>query len=484
MSLKKNAAKGSLWTSITQVGINVLDFLVFAYLARVLTLEEFGLASFCYLFIELSNSFVEAGVNQNLAQRAKWEDRYAASTTMFVFFIALIVTFILIFIAAPIAYYTYSELAAWILVSLTPITLLASLQIVLTGKLLREFKIKDMGAARFLASLISAVVIVLLAENDYGLWALIIGKLVNALCRFLFLVLVSKYWPSFNYNKQDNKELVSFCLPLLGVTLLNFIHQKASVMLTGFVLGPATFALLTAARKGEIMINQITMSSINAMVVPSFSRIENKSKLGELYIRMVAITAFIVCPIFMGLASVAEPFVQVAFGPKFIQSADYITILAFATFQSVVAWFLPSLLVSAAKTKAALNQTIISIVSTLLVAGLTIWFGVQTMLIGLVITGYLILPIRLKLVSVHVSIDFKKLVSVLVPPFVASIGMFFLVRYSQVYLQSIVENELLLMLTLVLSGAILYLLILLIAFRRTTIRHAREVKHLFSAKTQ
>ena len=80
MSLKKKATKGSIWTSLTRTGINVVDFLVYAYLARVLTLEEFGLAGFCFLFIEFANTLVNAGVNQNLVQRDKWEDRYAAST--------------------------------------------------------------------------------------------------------------------------------------------------------------------------------------------------------------------------------------------------------------------------------------------------------------------------------------------------------------------------------------------------------------------
>ena len=56
MSLKKKATKGSIWTSLTRTGINVVDFMVYAYLARVLTLEEFGLAGFCFLFIEFANS--------------------------------------------------------------------------------------------------------------------------------------------------------------------------------------------------------------------------------------------------------------------------------------------------------------------------------------------------------------------------------------------------------------------------------------------
>ena len=254
MSLKKKATKGSIWTSLTRTGINVVDFLVYAYLARVLTLEEFGLAGFCFLFIEFANTLVNAGVNQNLVQRDKWEDRYAASTMTFVAGMGLVVVIGILGIGAPIAYYSYSELAAWVVASLAPITLVTSLQVVVSGKLLREFKNKQMGVAKFCATLISATTIVILAEIGYGLWALIIGKLVNAVIQYLLLIYVAKFKPYFHFNRDDNKELIRFCLPLFGMTVMNFLHRKASNLFTGIVLGPASFALLAAAHKGELVI--------------------------------------------------------------------------------------------------------------------------------------------------------------------------------------------------------------------------------------
>ena len=75
---------------------------------RILTLEEFGLAGFCFLFVEFTNTLVNAGVNQNLVQRKEWTDRYAASTMTFVAFMGLMASGMLVGIGAPIAYYNYS----------------------------------------------------------------------------------------------------------------------------------------------------------------------------------------------------------------------------------------------------------------------------------------------------------------------------------------------------------------------------------------
>ena len=424
MSLKKKATKGSIWTSLTRTGINVVDFLVYAYLARVLTLEEFGLAGFCFLFIEFANTLVNAGVNQNLVQRDKWEDRYAASTMTFVAGMGVVVVLGILGIGAPIAYFSYSELAAWVVASLAPITLVTSLQVVVSGKLLREFKNKQMGVAKFCATLISATTIVILAEIGYGLWALIIGKLVNAVIQYLLLIYVAKFKPYFHFNRDDNKELIRFCLPLFGMTVMNFLHRKASNLFTGIVLGPASFALLAAAHKGELVINQVTMSSINTMVVPSFSRVEDKTKLGGLYVKMVSITAIIVLPIFLGLAAIADPFITVAFGEKFAPSAEFMTISAFGMIPSVVAWFLPNLLIANGKTKEAFNLTLLNIVSSVFVAGATIWFGVKIMLISVVVSAFVLLPVRLWIVDRHIRISKTDLFKAIFPSIFASLSMF------------------------------------------------------------
>ena len=484
MSLKKKATKGSIWTSLTRSGINVVDFLVYAYLARVLTLEEFGLAGFCFLFIEFANTLVNAGVNQNLVQRDKWEDRYAASTMTFVAGMGLVVVIGILGIGAPIAYYSYSELAAWVVASLAPITLVTSLQVVVSGKLLREFKNKQMGVAKFCATLISATTIVILAEIGYGLWALIIGKLVNAVIQYLLLIYVAKFKPYFHFNRDDNKELIRFCLPLFGMTVMNFLHRKASNLFTGIVLGPASFALLAAAHKGELVINQVTMSSINTMVVPSFSRVEDKTKLGGLYVKMVSITAIIVLPIFLGLAAIADPFITVAFGEKFAPSAEFMTISAFGMIPSVVAWFLPNLLIANGKTKEAFNLTLLNIVSSVFVAGATIWFGVKIMLISVVVSAFVLLPVRLWIVDRHIRISKTDLFKAIFPSIFASLSMFTFLILIKERLATYLSNDIFLLVGLVALGGVTFVLVLFLFFGKFAVATSKELTSMLFKKAK
>ncbi len=446
MSLKKKATKGSIWTSLTRTGINVVDFLVYAYLARVLTLEEFGLAGFCFLFIEFANTLVNAGVNQNLVQRDKWEDRYAASTMTFVAGMGLVVVIGILGIGAPIAYYSYSELAAWVVASLAPITLVTSLQVVVSGKLLREFKNKQMGIAKFCATLISAATIIVLAESGYGLWSLIIGKLVNAIIQYILLIYVAKFKPYFHFNREDNKELIR------------------------------------DSHKGALVINQVTMSSINSMVVPSFSRVKKRDDLGNLFIKMVTITALLVLPIFMGLAAVADPFVTIAFGDKFAPSAEFMAISAFTMFPGVVAWFLPNLLIASGKTNDAFKLTLLNLISNILVAGATIWFGIKFMLISLVVASFISLPIRIFIVNKHVSIDSKRLFSSLVPPSFSALSMYFLLIAIKPHITNWVNSDVLSLILLIASGALIYPFMYITLFFGHAKVQLNELKEMLASK--
>ena len=482
MSLKQKATKGSLWISLTRTGINVIDFAVYAYLARILTLEEFGLVGFCFLLIEFANTFVNAGVNQNLVQRKTWSDSYAASTMTFVFGMGVFVAACLVFIGAPIALYTYSDVAAYVVASLAPITVIISLQTVVTGKLMREFKNKQMGTAKFVANVLSAIVIITLAETGYGLWSLVIGKLVNAVLEFMLLTYVSKFKPRFHFDRENNQELIDFCLPLLWMTIMSFVHRKATNMFTGLAMGPASFALLAAAKKGEVIINQITMSSINSMVVPSFSRAKENANIGDLYIKMVAITATIVLPIFMGLAAIADPFVVVAFGEKFAPSASYMSISAFTMFPAVIAWFLPNLLIARAETKEAFKLTLVNVISNVLIAGTTIWFGIEVMLISVVAMNFLMLPVRFGIVMKHINIDIWKLISALISPFTCALGMFFIVSGSKIYLGDFIENDVAMLATLIAVGGISYPLLAFGVFYKHTLVQLKELNEMFSKK--
>ena len=187
-------------------------------------------------------------------------------------------------------------------------------------------------------------------------------------------------------------------------------------------------------------------------------------------------------PIFMGLAAIADPFVVVAFGDKFAPSAEFMSISAFTMFPAVIGWFLPNLLISRAETKEAFKLTLVNVTSNVLIAGTTVWFGIEVMLISVVAMNFLMLPVRFGIVMKYIHIDIWKLISALFSPFTCALGMFFIVSGSKIFLGDFIENDLAMLGMLLIIGGLAYPLLAFGLFYKNTLVQLKELNEMFSKK--
>jgi len=184
----------------------------------------------------------------------------------------------------------------------------------------------------------------------------------------------------------------------------------------------------------------------------------------------------------MGLAAVADPFVTIAFGDKFAPSAEFMAISAFTMFPGVVAWFLPNLLIASGKTNDAFKLTLLNLISNILVAGATIWFGIKFMLISLVVASFISLPIRIFIVNRHVSIDSKRLFSSLVPPSFSALSMYFLLIAIKPHITNWVNSDVLSLILLIASGAVIYPFMYITLFFGHAKVQLNELKEMLASK--
>lgn len=479
MSIKKKGAKGSLWASATRMTVSLLDFAVYAYLARVLPLDIFGFLGVGLLVVEFVNALVNAGINQNLIQRDKWESNYVNSTFSLILLTCSVFSILIALVAGPLAYFLYSPLTGWILFALAGIPILGGVEIVFKAKLQRDFRNKKLSQIYVVASLFSSCLTLVLAFIGWGVWSIIVGKYVNSLLKITLLYASSGVKIKLGIDKQHILELWQFIKPMVGAAVLTFFNDKTTNMLTAAVLGPASFAILNVAKKANRIVSDSTISPINSMMVPMFSRIGDSSAISGLYIRLVTVSTFIVIPIFMGLAAIADPFVIIAFGDKFIESADYITIMSFTMFPAILSWYLPNLLVAKGKTNVAFKLTLLTLVANILVSVSTIWFGISIMLISVVAVNFLLLPLRFKIVKEYVDIDLKRLLTSISPQYICALLMFFSVYIIKSQLGLYIINEIVLLIALVSIGGLLYPLFNLILFKKHTVKTLAEVKGIF-----
>ena len=266
-------------------------------------------------------------------------------------------------------------------------------------------------------------------------------------------------------NSLHLLEIKSFCLPLFGIALVNFFHNKGSNLFVGAVLGAEKFALISVSKKGYDVLGQLTITSVNRMIVPSLSRVKPDNRVDRLY-DIVRFSSLLITPCYLGLGAVSEEFITIAFGEKYAASAIYLTITTAAISGSIMAWYLPNLLISSGHTSAAFRLKIIGFVRTLGVTAVTVWFGVEVMLVSLTITTYLLLPVSFTIVSQFFSISFRKMLDASLPAIVSS-GIMLVTLYASKFLLLENVDVWVRLLALISIGALSYVFCIVVFFRQS-----------------
>jgi O-antigen/teichoic acid export membrane protein len=479
VSLKRKTASGSIWNFLTTFAANIVDFAVFAILARILSIEDFGLLAFCLLVIELANIFTNVGVNQNLIQRHKWDDKFASSTFVFIGLLSLCISLLVGIIGAPLGLYLHSENAFYILLTLSIVPFFVGLQSVFAAKLEREFRNKQITTIKATSSILSGVLAIVLAFSGFGIWSLIISRLLQSLTTLIGFFVFAHFKPTLTIKREHTSELFKFCLPLMWIAILNYLNKKAANLYTGFILGTTDFALISVASKGHEVLSQSTISPINKMVVPVLSRVAEAKRIDSFY-KILGVTSIFVLPAFLGLGAIAPEFIELAFGEKFLPSATLLTITTSMILADMLIWFIPNLLISIAQTKAALTINLINVSSILIVGITTVWFGVEVMLISITIANYLTVPWKIKVAQRHINIELFTMIKIITPAAIASCLMFLSIKLNANNLQLLSTSLALELLLNILIGGVTYALILMIFFFKSSKKIFEDVKNILA----
>lgn len=477
MSLKRKTATGALWNMSSSGFRQSVNFAVYIMLARLVTVEEFGLVSFSFLIVEFVSIFMSVGVNQNLIRRETWCDKFSSSSHWLLVIISVTISATLIGIASPVLLYFYSETAALIIIALAAIPVINSVGMAHLAKMQREFQNKKIAMIDSFSILIGGCISIALALLDFGAWSIVIGRVSQSLISTTTILFFSNFSVLFSIQKAHVKETLDFGVPLFYIALLGFFSSTTTNFLIGVLFGPVSFAFVTMAQRAYAILVQLTIKPINKIMVASFPRVDVES-LPETYIRILRITAFVVIPAYLGLGAISEPFISFTVGEKWLPSVALMALYALAGPNLVLGFYVPTLLVSRGYSKAALRIKMVTFVASITAPLLSFSFGISGMVIAVICVNYITLPIRYNIAKNYVRISLLKSVKCIFPYVLAGFTMYFSVL-GLGELQFISELYSLTKLFIyVLTGVILYPLVLVVFFRDQFFTVLKELKNL------
>ncbi|MDN4504244.1 oligosaccharide flippase family protein [Alteromonadaceae bacterium BrNp21-10] len=477
MSLKRKAMTGALWNFSASGFSQIINFAIYVFLARLVDVEGFGLVAFAFLIIEFCSIFVTTGINQNLIQKEKWCNEFASSAFWFLILLSIGISLFLLLVISPITYFFYSLEAANLICALSIVPIINGIRMVHNGKLQRNFENKKLAVFDSSGVFIGGGLALLLAFNDFGAWSIAIGRICQSIFSTFLTVIGSGFRPKRSIKLNHVKALVAFGVPLLNMAIMRFFANKTMGLVVALVIGPAAFAFVAVANRGLDIIGSLTMQSLNKMVLPTLSRV-GKLEVPSAYYRITSLTAFLITPIYFGLGAVAEPLVSLTFGDKWADSAILITISSTFALPMVMGWYIPNVLVSQGFTKAAFKVSLINLSFNVILPIAASFFGLKAIVFSAVLAVYISFPLRFKILSAYTNISLFQSIKRTLPFSLSSVAMS--VSLLTLIHGGVLEgySSFIQLAILVPTGTIIYIVLLLLLFKKDTFIAIRELKSI------
>ena len=161
------------WSGIERISLQAIQFILGIILARILSPNEYGIMAILFVFIVLSQVFIDSGFTKALTQKIDRDENDKSTVLIFNLGIS-IVCYIIIFFTAPIIADFYENPLLINLLRVIGISLIINGIYNVPNTLLTiNLDYKTITKVNVLSVVISGLLAVYLAYNGYGVWALV-----------------------------------------------------------------------------------------------------------------------------------------------------------------------------------------------------------------------------------------------------------------------------------------------------------------------
>ncbi|MFD2552338.1 lipopolysaccharide biosynthesis protein [Bizionia sediminis] len=331
MSLKKQTFTGIIWTFADTFFVRGFSFVTMILLARWIGPTDFGLIGMIAVFIAVGKTLTDSGLTSSLI-RTKKPSQADFSTVFFVNIAMSLIVFFVIFTAAPVIadFFGYPILIDIIRVYCVVfiITAFSAVQLAILNK---DMKFKKITKINLPSTLIGSAVGLYLGFNGYGVWSIVWMFLTIESIKASLLWLASSWKPKAIFSKAKFKYHYNFGYKLLLSGLLDTVFKNIYNVLIGKFFSAQTLGYYERSKQFSEYPSATLTGVIGSVTYPMLSKIQDDSeRLERVYRKLIRISFFVIAPLMLGAAAVAEPLFLLILGKEWLPAVLFFQILSLA----------------------------------------------------------------------------------------------------------------------------------------------------------
>lgn len=297
-------------------------------LARILTPEDFGLIAMAMVVAGLIDGLLNAGLDRAVLQRGLGtRDFYDTAWTIRLCQILLIAAAIAA-VAGPAARYYDEprvEMILWLSAFGSVFRSCESLGVVL---LRQQLRFKREAAFQVCVQLIGVVATIVLALYLRSYMALVLGILAKEVAQMILSYIFAPYLPRLTLRAW--RDLVSFSQWSLLFNMVGSLYARLSSLVVGRVADADAVGRLSVTFELALTPTSEIASPVMRTFFPGFVKLrEDKERYRSAFLVAFAALALIGSAVCVGLALVADEFVTIVLGQKWLSVIPLVQVAAF-----------------------------------------------------------------------------------------------------------------------------------------------------------
>lgn len=332
-SLTAETVHGLKWSYLSAIVVFVLQMVVTAVLARLLTPSAFGVVAMALVLLRFAQNFAHMGAGQAVVQKPELSasDIRTAFTSSALIGLAFCGLFVVL---APLAGVLFPHVPGVVTVTrvMSLVLFTGGLMAATHGLLRRRFAFRAIALTEIGSYLFGyAAVGVVLAYLGFGAWSLVAASLAQGVLMVAAYMLLCRGEIGVGMSAGSFKAIFSFGGRVSLIGFAEFMGTNLDTLWTGHYLGSLATGLYTRATNLATIPLQLMVTSFSRVLLPGYSRIQfERERLRSLYLATLTVVAAIIMPVAWGVAGAAHEVVATLLGAQWMAAVPVLVILSLA----------------------------------------------------------------------------------------------------------------------------------------------------------
>lgn len=273
---------------------SIIQIIIMAILARLITPEEFGVVSIALVIIGLSKIFSQLGLSVALVQRPEIDFSHIRTAFTSSLVIGVFFTFIFYFSSDFVAKFFNSDSLSLVLKLISVNFFLDSFTTVSQALIQRKMNMKLIASSDLISYSIGYGFIgIVLAYRGEGMFALVFANISQAIVKAIFLGIVQPHSYIPFWNKQAFMEMIPFGMGHTFAKVANYFAGQGDYLVVGKVLDAEALGFYSRAYQLMSAPVKLVAQSLNNVLFPAIASIQGDlGKVERVYFKSIKLVAY------------------------------------------------------------------------------------------------------------------------------------------------------------------------------------------------